>query len=92
MVRGAMRSPFFGDYNYVSSTPATTASVWADTRDLEPGDDPREGADDDGFHGFENCNWTPDDINAAAYDPPLISDGCLSQGGLDMNIYVTVAD
>jgi hypothetical protein len=29
----------------------------------------------------------PDDINAASYASPAISDPCLSQGGLDQNIY-----
>ena len=53
-VRGGMRSPFFGDYNYTSAAGAAAASVWTDTRDLPPGVDPREtGADDDtdGFDG-----------------------------------------
>jgi hypothetical protein len=34
-------------------------------------------------------NWVPDDIFAAAYSTPLVSDPCLSQGGLDQNIYGT---
>jgi putative NADH-flavin reductase len=29
----------------------------------------------------------PNDINAASYSSPLTSDPCLSQGGLDQNIY-----
>ena len=90
-VRGGMRSPFFGDYNYVSAVAAVVGSVWTDTRDLKPGSDPREtGADDDadGFDGFQTCTWVPNDINAPSYSTPTIDDQCLSQGGLDQNIYV----
>ena len=90
-VRSGMRSPFFGDYNYVSAVGAIDASVWADTRDLVPGQDPREtGEDDDmdGFDGFQTCTWVPNDIDAPSYSSPTIDDPCLSQGGLDMNIYV----
>jgi hypothetical protein len=90
-VRGSMRSPFFGDYNYVSAAGATARSVWTDTRDLVPGEDPREtGADDDadGFDGFQTCTWVPNDINAPSYSSPTIADPCQSQGGLDENIYV----
>jgi hypothetical protein len=91
-VRSSMRSPFFGDYNYVSAVGATDASVWTDTRDLVPGQDPREtGEDDDmdGFDGFQTCTWVPNDIDAPSYSSPTIDDPCLSQGGLDENIYVT---
>jgi hypothetical protein len=90
-VRGSMRSPFFGDYNYVSMVGTSASSVWTDTRDLVPGQDPREtGADDDmdGFDGFQTCTWVPNDINAASYSSPTIDDPCMSQGGLDENIYV----
>jgi hypothetical protein len=90
-VRGAMRSPFFGDYNYVSAVGGTVGAVWTDTRDLVPGQDPREtGEDDDmdGFDGFQTCTWVPNDIDAPAYSSPTIDDSCQSQGGLDENIYV----
>ena len=93
-VRSSARSPFFGDYNYASATGAGAASVWTDTRDLPPGSDPREvGADDDadGFDGFQTCVWTPNDINAAAYESPTIADPCLSQGALDQNIYIAMS-
>jgi hypothetical protein len=92
-VRGSMRSPFFGDYNYVSAVGTMAGSVWTDTRDLPPGQDPREtGADGDtdGFDGFQTCTWVPNDINAPAYDSPTIADPCLSQGGLNQNIYVAI--
>jgi hypothetical protein len=90
-VRSSMRSPFFGDYNYVSAAGATVGAVWTDTRDLVPGQDPREtGADDDmdGFDGAQTCTWVPNDINAPSYASPTIADPCLSEGGLDQNIYV----
>jgi hypothetical protein len=90
-VRSSMRSPFFGDYNYVSAVGATVGAVWTDTRDLTPGQDPREtGADDDmdGFDGFQTCTWVPNDINAPSYISPTIADPCQSQGGLDQNIYI----
>jgi hypothetical protein len=93
-VRGAMRSPFFGDYNYTSATATAAASVWTDTRDLTPGSDPRETlADDDAdnFDGFQTCSWIPNDINAPSYSQPTIADACLSQGGLDQNIYIATA-
>jgi hypothetical protein len=90
-VRGSVRSPFFGDYNYVSAAGSTVRAVWSDSRDLVPGSDPREtGADDDadGFDGFQTCTWVPNDIDAAAYSSPTIADSCLSQGALDQNIYI----
>ena len=90
-VRGAARSPFFGDYNYVSAVGSTVRAVWTDSRDLVPGSDPREtGPDDDadGFDGFQTCTWVPNDIDAPAYDSPTIADACLSQGALDQNIYI----
>ena len=42
----------------------------------------------DGFDVFQNgCAYTPNDINAPSYSSPSIADPCLSQGGLDSNIY-----
>jgi hypothetical protein len=90
-VRGSVRSPFFGDYNYVSAAGSTVRAVWTDSRDVVPGSDPREtGADDDadGFDGFQTCTWVPNDIDAPAYSSPTIADACLSQGALDQNIYI----
>jgi hypothetical protein len=90
-VRGSARSPFFGDYNYVSAVGSTVRAVWTDSRDLVPGSDPREtGPDDDGdmFDGFQTCNWVSNDIDAPAYESPTIADACLSQGALDQNIYI----
>jgi hypothetical protein len=90
-VRSSLRTPFFGDYNYVSAVGSTVRAVWTDTRDLVLGTDPREtGADDDGdgFDGFQTCTWVPNDIDASAYESPTIADACLSQGALDQNIYI----
>jgi hypothetical protein len=90
-VRGASRSPFFGDYNYVSATTGARYAVWTDTRDLVPGTDPRGTAKPGGvdtFDGAQTCTWVPNDINAPAFSSPSIGDPCLSAGGLDQNIYV----
>jgi hypothetical protein len=90
-VRSSLRTPFFGDYNYVSAVGGTVRAVWTDTRDLVPGSDPREtgaGDDADGFDGFQTCAWVPNDISAPSYTTPTIADPCLSQGALDQNIYI----
>ncbi len=87
---GSRRDPFWGDYIYVSAVAGTVIAAWTDSRDLVPGTDPREtGADDDldGFDVYQPCTYVPNDINAASYSSPSISDPCLSQGGLDQNIY-----
>jgi hypothetical protein len=87
------RIGFWGDYNYISAVPGAVASAWTDSRDLVPGADPREtGADDDddGFDVFQPCTYDPNDIDAASYKTPTIDDPCLSQGGLDQNIYASI--
>jgi len=87
---GARRVGFWGDYNYVSAVPGAVHVVWTDSRDLVPGTDPREvGADDDmdNFDVYQPCTYVPNDINAPSYQLPLIQDPCLSQGGLDQNLY-----
>jgi hypothetical protein len=87
---GSRRDPFWGDYIYVSAVPGAVNVVFTDSRDLVPGADPREtGADDDrdGFDVLQPCAYVPNDINAPSYTSPLVSDPCLSQGGLDQNIY-----
>jgi hypothetical protein len=91
---GSRRDPFWGDYIYISAVGGTVMTAWTDSRDLVPGTDPREtGADDDqdGFDVFQPCTYLPNDINAASYSSPSISDPCLSQGGLDQNIYAAGA-
>ena len=87
---GSRRIGFWGDYLYISAVGGTVKAAWTDSRDLVPGTDPREtGADDDadGFDVFQPCTYVPNDINAPSYSSPLTSDPCLSQGGLDQNIY-----
>jgi hypothetical protein len=88
---GSRRLGFWGDYIYVSAVPGAVNVTWTDSRDLVPGSDPREtGADDDhdGFDVFQpTCTYVPNDINAFSYSSPAVSDPCLSQGGLDQNIY-----
>jgi hypothetical protein len=76
----------------VSAVPGAVQVTWTDSRDLVPGADPREtgAADDhDSFDVFQPCVYVPNDINAASYASPGVSDPCLSQGGLDQNIYAT---
>jgi hypothetical protein len=87
---GARRVGFWGDYLYVSAVPGGVNIAWTDSRDLVPGADPREvGPDDDqdNFDVYQPCTYVPNDINAASYSSPTIDDPCLSQGGLDQNIY-----
>ncbi len=91
---GARRDGFWGDYIYVSAVGTSVIVAWTDSRDLVPGSDPREtgAADDhDGFDVLQPCTYVPNDINAAAYSSPTIDDPCLSQGGLDQNIYAASA-
>ena len=86
-----MRSPFFGDYNYVSAAGNVVRAAWTDSHVLVPGSDPRETGEGDyadGFDGFQTCGWVRNDIDAPAYRSPTIADACLSQGALDQNIYI----
>ena len=87
---GARRDGFWGDYIYVSAVPGSVVAAWTDSRDLVPGSDPRETGDaddEDGFDVYQPCTYVPNDINAPSYTSPTIADPCLSQGGLDQNIY-----
>jgi hypothetical protein len=87
---GARRVGFWGDYLYVSAVPGGLNVAWTDSRDLIPGADPREVGEDedaDGFDVYQPCTYVPNDIDAASYSSPTIDDPCLSQGGLDQNIY-----
>jgi hypothetical protein len=87
---GSRRIGFWGDYLYVSAVPGAVNVSWTDSRDLVPGTDPREAGendDEDGFDVFQPCTYTPNDINASSYSSPAVNDACLSQGGLDENIY-----
>ena len=84
---GSRRVGFWGDYLYVSAVPGAVHVVWTDSRDLVSGDDPRDGAMENGFAVFQPCTYVPNDINAPAYTSPTNADPCLNQGGLDQNIY-----
>jgi hypothetical protein len=88
---GSRRVGFWGDYLYVSAVPGAVNVAWTDSRDLKPGDDPRETGDaddEDAFDVFQDgCVYEPNDINALSYTSPTIDDECLDQGGLDQNIY-----
>jgi hypothetical protein len=84
---GSRRVGFWGDYLYVSAVGSAVNVAWTDSRDLVPGEDPREGADDEGFDVYQPCTYVPNDVNAPSYSSPTIDDPCLSQGGLDQNIY-----
>jgi hypothetical protein len=53
-----------------------------------PGYDSREegsGEGRDGFDVFLPCTWSPDDIDADTYR--IANDECLTEGGLDLNVY-----
>jgi hypothetical protein len=87
---GSRKLGFWGDYNYISAVPGRVFATWTSSQDLVPGADPREtGASDDhdSFDVFQPCTYVPNDINAPSYTSPTIDDPCLSQGGLDQNIY-----
>ena len=88
---GSRRVGFWGDYLYVSAVPGAVNVAWTDSRDLVPGDDPRETGEDDDEDGFDvfqdGCVYEPNDINALSYTSPALGDPCLDQGGLDENIY-----
>jgi hypothetical protein len=70
---------FWGDYIYVSAVPGAVNVAWTDSRDLVSGSDPRENGDNDfdGFDVFQPCSS----------GSPAVDDPCLSQGGLDQNVY-----
>jgi len=50
---------------------------------------PRTGSADDrdGFDVYMPCSFDPMEIDAKKYTRPSPDDPCLSQGGLDLNIY-----
>lgn len=83
------RAPWLGDYLYMSSVPGGSYAVWADTRDVIPGQDTRGGTAD-GFDVAAPCQWLPSTENLPGTHPfvrPSATADCLSQGGLDVNIY-----
>lgn len=83
------RVPWLGDYLYVSAVPGGSYAVWADARDVVPGTDAR-GGEADGFDVSAPCTWLPATENLPGtypYVSPAGDSNCLSQGGLDVNIY-----
>jgi hypothetical protein len=70
--------PFHGDYNWVDAMGSTFFAVWADNRDVVPGEDVRESTQD----GFDvrQCR-------VANADGSFGPDNCANAGGLDANIY-----
>jgi hypothetical protein len=71
--------PFGGDYIYISSVGAFSYGVWTDWRNVVPGTDPREGAENDGADVLQCRAQNPD----GSWGP----DTCPWAGGLDQNIY-----
>jgi hypothetical protein len=81
--------PWLGDYLYLSAVPGGSYAVWADARDVVPGRDTRGGTQD-GFDVFAPCPWLParEDLPGTyPFVSPTSKSDCLSQGGLDVNIY-----
>ena len=73
---GDRQVPFHGDYNYVSSVGAFAYNVWTDTRQVVPGDDPRN----PGGEGFDVLQCRT--LSAGSYG----ADTCPNAGGLDQDI------
>jgi hypothetical protein len=79
---GARMIGFWGDYIYISAVPSRPGMPgavnisWTDSRDLVPGNDPRETPETDDHDGFDVLQTK---------DPTLNETN--SQGGLDQNIY-----
>jgi hypothetical protein len=83
------RAPWLGDYLYVSAVPGGSYAVWADSRDVVRGVDARGGTKD-GFDVAAACHWLPatEDLPGGyPFVSPASQSDCLSQGGLDVNIY-----
>ncbi len=76
--------PFHGDYNYISAAAGTVFMAWTDTRDVEPGTDPRYAVD--GTDGFDVLQCRVQDA-----DGVWGADTCPDDGGLDQNIYGATA-
>ena len=75
---GNRQVPFHGDYNYVSSVDGFAYGVWTDTRQVKPGDDPRN-LGGEGFQVKQCRTQNPD----GSFGP----DTCPSAGGLDQDIF-----
>ncbi len=71
--------PFGGDYLYISSVGAFSFGTWTDWRNVVPGTDPREGAENDGADVHQCRAQNPDGSWGR--------DTCPWEGGLAQNIY-----
>ena len=74
---GDRQVPFHGDYNYVSSVNGFAYGTWTDTRQVKPGDDPRNPGGK-GFQVFQ-CRT----LNLGSFGP----DTCPDAGGIDQDIF-----
>ena len=87
---GSRRDPFWGDYIYVSAVGGTVIAAWTDSRDMVAG---RRSAGDGCRRRRRRVRRLPavhvraERHQRSVLSSPLISDPCLSQGGLDQNIY-----
>jgi len=75
---GDRQVPFHGDYNYVSSVDGFAYGTWTDTRQVKPGDDPRNL----GGEGFQVLQ-----CRAPNTDGSFGPDTCPDAGGLDQDIF-----
>ena len=75
---GNRQVPFHGDYNYVSSVNGFAYGVWTDTRQVTPGDDPRNV----GGEGFQVLQCRTPNLDGS-FGP----DACPNAGGLDQDIF-----
>jgi hypothetical protein len=78
---GGRTVPFGGDYLYISSVGAFSYGTWTDWRNVAPGQDAREGGDND----LDNADVLQ--CRAVSPDGSVGPDTCPWAGGLDQNIY-----
>ena len=77
--------PFAGDYLWITSLGTFAYGVWTDWRNTVPGTDPREGSDEDDDNAdVLQCRTQ---LPSAAFT----GDTCPRNGGLDQDIYGTIA-
>jgi hypothetical protein len=77
--------PFGGDYLWITSLGTFAYGVWTDWRNTVPGTDPREGSDEDDDNAdVLQCRTQ---LPSAAFT----GDTCPRNGGLDQDIYGTIA-
>jgi hypothetical protein len=96
--------PFHGDYNWIALALDEAGALfgyasWTDNRNVEPGTDPRELEEQDGFDdGFDVLQCRDDladsvegllspSMPLARRDAPFGGDTCANGGGLDQDIF-----